>query len=108
MSAFLYLISRSARNRFLFQLRRARNPRYAIALLVAGAYIWAFLIRPTRVGLGEIFLTRPGEAIATLLMVLTLAGTWVFGADTMALAFTPAELFRNAVEAAERRAGVGA
>lgn len=92
MRAFLYLITRSARNRFLFQLKRARNPRYGVALVVAAFYIWAFLLRPTSVGLGEIFITRPGETIATLLMVITLAGTWVFGSDTMALAFTPAEL----------------
>ena len=92
MRAFLYLISRSARNRFLFQLKRVRNPRYGIALIVAAFYVWAFLIRPTRVGIGSIFLTRPGEMIATLLLVITLASTWVFGSDTLALAFTPAEL----------------
>lgn len=92
MSAFLYLVSHSARNRFFHQLKRARSPRYGVALVVAAFYIWAFLVRPSRVAVGDIFLTRPGETIATLLLVITLAGAWVFGSDTLALAFTEAEL----------------
>jgi hypothetical protein len=92
MRAFLYLVSHTARNRFLFQLKRARNPRYGVALIVAGFYIWAFLVRPTRVGLGDIFLNRTSETIAALLMVITLSGTWVFGSDRLALSFTQAEL----------------
>jgi hypothetical protein len=92
MKAFLYLASTSARNRFLYQFKRARNPRYALALVFAGFYIWWFLLRPTRTGVGEVFLSRPAEAIATLLIVLMLSGAWVFGSDKLALAFTPAEV----------------
>ncbi len=107
MSAFLYLVSHSARNRLLYQLKRARNPRYGIALVVAAFYIWAFLIRPSRVGLGEIFLNRPGETIATLLLVITLSGAWVFGSDTLALAFTEAELSLLFPAPLSRRALIG-
>lgn len=92
MNAFVYLASTSARNRFLYQFKRARNPRYALALVFAGFYIWWFLLRPSGTGVGEIFLTKPAEAIATLLIVLMLAGAWVFGSDKLALAFTPAEV----------------
>jgi hypothetical protein len=92
MNAFLYLISTSARNRFVSQFKRARNPRYALALVFAGFYIYWFLLRPTRTGLGEIFLTKPAEAIGTLLIVLMLSSAWVFGSDKLALAFTPAEV----------------
>lgn len=92
MNAFLYLAWTSARNRFLYQFRRARNPRYAIALVFAAIYIWWFLIRPTRSGVGEVFLTRPAETIATLLIVVILSGAWLFGSDKLALAFTPAEV----------------
>ncbi len=107
MSAFLYLVSRSARNRLLYQLKRARNPRYGIAILVAAFYIWAFLVRPSRVSVGEIFLNRPGETIATLLLVITLAGAWVFGSDTLALAFTEAELSLLFPAPLSRRALIG-
>jgi hypothetical protein len=92
MNAFLYLASTSARNRFFYQFKRARNPRYALALVFAGFYIWWFLLRPTRTGVGEVFLTRPAEAIATLLIVIMLSSAWVFGSDKLALAFTPAEV----------------
>jgi hypothetical protein len=93
MNAFMYLASASARNRFLYQFKRARNPRYALALVFAGFYIWWFLLRPTHDGgVGEIFLTKPAEAIVTLLIVLMLASAWVFGSDKLALAFTPAEV----------------
>ncbi|HEY4303344.1 MAG TPA: putative ABC exporter domain-containing protein [Gemmatimonadaceae bacterium] len=93
MNAFLYLATTSARNRFLSQFKRARNPRYAIALVFAGVYIWWFLLRPAHsAGIGEIFLTRPAETIVTLLIVLMLGGAWLFGSDKLALAFTPAEV----------------
>jgi ABC-2 type transport system permease protein len=92
MNAFFYLASTSARNRFLYQFRRARNPRYAIALAFAAVYIWWFLIRPSRTGVGEIFLTKPAETIATLLIVVILSSAWLFGSDKLALAFTPAEV----------------
>jgi hypothetical protein len=92
MSAFTYLAWTSARNRFLSQFRRARNPRYALALVFAGLYIWWFLLRPSRTGVGEVFLTPQAEAIATLLIVAMLSSAWVFGSDKLALAFTPAEV----------------
>lgn len=92
MNAFFYLAWTSARNRFLYQFRRARNPRYGIALVAAAVYIWWFLIRPSRSGVGEIFLTRPAETIVTLLMVAMLSSAWLFGSDKLALAFTPAEV----------------
>jgi hypothetical protein len=92
MSAFFYLAWTSARNRVFHQFRRARNPRYALALVFAAAYLWWFLVRPTRTSVGEIFLTRPAETIATLLIVAMLASAWVFGSDKLALAFTPAEV----------------
>lgn len=106
MNAFFYLSWTSARNRFWFQLRRLRNPRYIVALIVAGAYLWGFLFRP-KAAVGSIFLTRPAETIVTLLMALTLAGAWVFGSDTLALAFTPAELSMLFPAPLSRRALIG-
>ena len=46
MNALLYLSWNSARNRFLSAFRRARSPRYAVALIVGALYLWGFLWRP--------------------------------------------------------------
>lgn len=106
MNAFLYLSWTSARNRFWFQIRRVKSPRYLIALLVAGFYIWGFLIRP-KTPIGSVFLTRPAETIVTLLLVVTLSGAWIFGSDTLALAFTQAELSMLFPAPLSRRALIG-
>ena len=91
--ALVYLVWTSGKNRFRSLLRRARMPRYAIALAVGVLYIWGFLIRPTTSpGVSSIFLGPTTETIITLLAVLTLMGSWVFGSDTTALAFTEAEV----------------
>ena len=93
MNALLYLTWTSGRNRFWTAVRRVRSPRYAAALFVGGLYIWAFLFRPMRnTGLASLFLGQGTEMVITLLSVLTLMGSWVFGADATALAFTQAEV----------------
>ena len=93
MKALLYLTWVSGRNRVVTAVRRVRSPRYAAALLVGGVYVWAFLFRPMRhEGITSIFLGHGTEMIVTLLAVLTLMGSWVFGADATALAFTQAEV----------------
>jgi hypothetical protein len=93
VNAFLYLIGRSARNRFLFAFRRARSPRYAAALIVGVLYVWSFLVRPVnQAGATSFLLGQPTEMLVTLLMMLTLMGAWLFGADATALAFTQAEV----------------
>ena len=93
MNALLYLSWTSARNRFLGAFRRVRSPRYAAALIVGSLYIWSFLFRsPNRGATADFLLGRPSQTLITLLMVLTLAGAWVFGADVTALAFSQAEV----------------
>jgi hypothetical protein len=93
MSAFFYLTWTSGRNRFVSSLRRARSPRYAAALIVGLLYLWGFLLRPSTSGVvTSVFLGPTTETVVTLLLVVTLMGSWVFGSDTTALAFTQAEL----------------
>jgi hypothetical protein len=93
MSAFFYLVWSSGRNRFLSSVRRVRSPRYAAALIVGVLYLWGFLFRPTTSGaVTSIFVGPPTETVVTLLLVVTLMGSWVFGSDMTALAFTQAEL----------------
>jgi hypothetical protein len=108
VNAFLYLILTSSRNRFLTALRRVRSPRYAAALIVGGVYIWSFLLRPNS-GAASIssLLGQPTEVIITVLLVVTLMGSWVFGSDTTALAFTEAELSLLFPAPLSRRALIG-
>jgi len=95
IGAFAFLLWSSWRNRFVSQLRRIRSPRYAVALLVGGLYLWWFFFRPTqRVGpaAGMVFLGRPMQFIAIVFVVLSTLGTWVVGSDRTALAFNQAEV----------------
>jgi ABC-2 type transport system permease protein len=108
VNAFVYLVRTSARNRVRTQLQRARSPRYAIALAVGIIYVWAFLFRPAaRVAPGTVLLGQPAEMIVTLLAALMLMGTWVFGSDTIALAFTQAEVSMLFPAPVTRRALIG-
>lgn len=93
MNAFLYLVWTSGRNRARSLITRARSPRYAAALIVGVAYIYVFLLRPVNTGAATpMLLGRPTEMIVTALAFITLMGSWIFGADATALAFTPAEV----------------
>jgi putative ABC exporter len=87
-----YLAARSARNRLLRQLRRLRTPRYALALLLGLAYLWA-------VGVGQRPQSGPPDVSPAMLELLGAVGVmllvlwiWIFGADRRALAFSRAEV----------------
>jgi hypothetical protein len=91
--AFGYLLGRSALNRLVRQLRRLRQPRYFVALVLGLAYLW-FLVfrqspRPSQAGPLE---ARWIELIAALGVAGAMAWAWLFGSERRALAFTPAEL----------------
>jgi ABC-2 type transport system permease protein len=45
-SAFGYLIVRGARNRIASRLKRAKNPRYALAMAIGVAYFWFVYFQP--------------------------------------------------------------
>jgi hypothetical protein len=90
--AALYLITHSFRNWLLTQARRLRSPRYILALALGSAYLWFFLGRGSTIGR---YAPVAGETIqlaAALLLVFTIGRWWLFGSDSNALAFTPAEV----------------
>ena len=62
IGAFAYLILTATRNRLTGKLRRLRNPRYALAVLLGLAYFWFFFFssatRSPQSG-------SPGGAVAT-------------------------------------------
>ena len=87
-----YLAVRSTRNRLFRQLRRLRTPRYAIALVLGLAYLWAVAAQrrpssaPTQVSAETV------ELLAAVGVTAVLLWTWIFGADGRALAFSRAEV----------------
>ena len=93
MNALLHLLWTSARNRFVSKLQRLRSPRYAAGLIAGVLYVWWFLVRPANRAHGASFLLgQETEIVVTVLLVATLMGSWVFGADASALAFSEAEV----------------
>lgn len=105
IGSFAYLIVRSARNRLLSQLRRVRNPRYAIALALGLAYFWFVLLRQhTRAGAPTPAPTETLRTLMSLAVLLLTAWTWIFGADRSALAFTEAEVSMLFTAPVSRRA----
>lgn len=89
-----YLTWISVRNRWRVQLRRLRQPRYALALVIGIAYIWTFLLRPQphSRGAAEVLLGADARALAELGVLLLVAGAWLFAGGKLALAFAPAEV----------------
>jgi hypothetical protein len=96
LGAFAWLIARSARNRARAQLRRLREPRYALGFALAAGYLWLVYLRPRRsvidaAGLPP--LVNEGIVLAFSLLLFVLAAWWwIVGAPRTALAFTPAEV----------------
>jgi hypothetical protein len=89
--AALYLMSRSARNWGLGLVRRLKSPRYFLAVLFGLAYLGLALLGQRRGAAGPV----PPEMVTaggTILLAILLAKWWLFGADRLALAFTPAEI----------------
>jgi hypothetical protein len=84
--------ARSVRNRLVRQVRRLRTPRYAVALLLGLAYLWAIGVRhrPSS-GPADV---RPDvvELLAAIGVLTVVLWTWLFGADRRALAFSRAEV----------------
>lgn len=89
-----YLTWISLRNRWRAQLRRLRQPRYLVALVLGVAYIWAFLLRPqpTASGAASPLLGADARSLAELGVLMLVAGAWLFAGGRLALAFAPAEV----------------
>ncbi len=95
IGAFAYLIYTSTRNKLASQVKRVRNPRYAIALLLGLGYFWLVFFNPAARGSREAVYPMVPATLGALLPVLVMlyvGWMWIFGADRSALAFTQAEV----------------
>jgi hypothetical protein len=86
-----YLVSRSARNWIRGLWRKLRSPRYAAAILIGAAYV-ALLLFGQRHAAGGALPARTVALGGSVFLALVVAKWWLFGADRLALAFTPAEI----------------
>ena len=91
LDAGLYLLSRSAWNRARRVLTRLRQPRYALAVVVGVAYL-SLVLLGQRSQSGAPVPVPVMQLTGTLLLAILAAKWWLFGADRLALAFSPAEI----------------
>ena len=107
LSASLYIIVCSARNRARVRLRRLREPRYLIGAIVGAAYIYfSFFARlrgarssaarrggrplPLPVSIDALVASAP--AFGGLMLMAIATGAWLFPLDSGLLEFSDAEL----------------
>ena len=107
LSASLYIIVCSARNRVRVRLRRLREPRYLIGAIVGAAYIYfSFFARfrasnasatrrrarsaPLPESMTALLASAP--AFGGLVLMVVAAGAWLFPVDSGLLDFSDAEL----------------
>jgi ABC-2 type transport system permease protein len=89
--AAFFLIRCSVRNWARGLLRQLRNPRYAIAVLIGIGYLALVRFGQPEGGRGA----PPSGAVmqgGSIFLALLVAKWWLFGADRLALAFSPAEI----------------
>jgi Putative ABC exporter len=91
LEAGLYLLTRSAWNRIRRVATRLRQPRYALAVLVGVAYL-SLVLFGQRAQAGAPVPVPVMQLTGTLVLAILAAKWWLFGADRLALAFSPAEI----------------
>ena len=98
-SALRYLWIRSASNRLRSQLKRVRNPRYAIAMLMGVLYFYWILVYNPRASaesgvnpFADLMNSGFAVPLASALLLFATARWWLFKGDKSALAFSPAEV----------------
>ena len=93
IGTFVYLLLRSGRNRLARQLRRLRQPRYLVALVLGLGYLWVIVLqqRPTA-AVAHAGRTGWIELAGAMALALAVGWAWVFAAERRILAFSPAEV----------------
>lgn len=91
--AYVYLVTRSLRNRLTRQAAQLRSPRYLVALLLGLAYL-ALIVgqQHTSPALPSAQTSRWAELLLATGVMLAVAWAWVIGSERRALAFSPAEV----------------
>jgi hypothetical protein len=94
-AALWYLTRTTARNRLRAQVARLRQPRYVIALLLGGAYLyWAVGVsaRDPDNPFAKVGESAGAPVVLAVALLFTSAWWWLGRPDRTALAFSPAEV----------------
>ena len=91
ISAAAFLVRRTLINRARRLRTQLRSPRYALAVLVGAGYLGLVFLGPHNRGAQGLTARTVGVG-GTVVTVFLLAKWWLFGADRLALAFSPAEI----------------
>jgi hypothetical protein len=100
VGALLYYQRHSWANRLVTRVRRLRQPKYLFGAVVGGLYLYWYFFRAFfggRPGMVTIWSPNPENtqlvhSIASLILFLLIAGTWIFPQSRAALNFTEAEV----------------
>lgn len=96
IGTFAYLIFNTARNKIRSIARRLRSPRYAIGFLLGLGYFWLVFGRPfnssARNAAPSIASLSTIQTGMSVMLFVVFCGIWLFGGDTMILAFSEAEV----------------
>ena len=104
LSASLYIVVCSARNRLRVRLRRLREPRYLIGAIVGAAYIYFSFFARLRSSRGAAGRARPAlpaafdallaaaPAFTGLILMTVATGAWLFPVESGLLEFSDAEM----------------
>jgi hypothetical protein len=92
MGALWSLIWTQARNRVVRQAKRLKEPKYAVAFVLGLAYFWFLFFRPSGSSEQSPISNDLMLVILPIIFVMTIAFTWLLGADRSALAFTRSEV----------------
>lgn len=94
LRAFVYLTVTSARNGLRRRLRRVRQPRYAVAMLLALLYFASILLpgwHGAEATPATLFLRPDVLPLVSAAVLVLVVHWWLFARDSGALAFSPAE-----------------
>jgi hypothetical protein len=81
--ALAFLLVRTTANRFSAQIKRIRQPRYALGFAAVAAYFWLILLSPDRYDNGgnplSFLVSSSGRTLVTAGVFLLFASSWFSG-----------------------------
>lgn len=94
IATFTWYIAHGFRNRAVRRLRRIREPRYAIALIVGVLYLWSIFFNPARShnAMGSFALNGTAHLFYALGLTVLAASWWLVGFEKLPIQYTPAEV----------------
>jgi hypothetical protein len=95
-NALAFLLLRTTANRFAAQIKRMKQPRYALGFAAVAIYFWFILFSPNQYDNASnplsFLVSDNGRSLVTVGVFLLFASSWASGKRAGALAFSEAEV----------------